>query len=55
MFPQIFPQFLICFGIFGASVFAVSGRLARMARACAFHWMRDYMNILSLIIKLFKT
>jgi hypothetical protein len=43
------------FGDFGVLVFAVSGRLARMARAFALHSMRDYLNILSLIIKLFKT
>ena len=34
---------------------AFVGRLARMARAFALHSMRDYLNILSLIIKLFKT
>ena len=49
------PSISNCFGIFGASVLAVSGRLARMARAFALHSMRDYLNILSLIIKLFKT
>jgi hypothetical protein len=36
-------------------VFAVSGRLTRVARAYALHSMRDYLNIQSLIVQLSKT
>jgi hypothetical protein len=36
-------------------VFAVSGRLTRVARTYALHSMRDYLNIQSLIVQLSKT
>ena len=43
------------FIFFGFLVFAVSGRLKRMARAYALHSMIDYLNIQNLIVQLSKT